>query len=255
MKKIVFLLALFVCCSLGYAQTSPPNALKVFLIGNIDSQQNILGLSTVEYLVVNNSDVSIKISKRDRWGFTAKINGRSIDFSQLEVTNLDDYDTDILPRDALHLVANLNLFDLGYKYKRITGLDIISPTKITIQASLRCNGIAKDHICYSEGIPITVHPLEKMEQDAFNYIQSIGYNPYKLTARYVLATFGVDTEIANGIISKYPKSTFAELASLSLAYQARDPENKAKVQHLLEKPLQSKYSFVRYLAEELLKKQ
>lgn len=257
MKKILLSLAICVCCSLGYAQSNP---LEILLVGNIDTHQNIIGLSTVEYLVINNSNLPLQISKSNTWIFTAKIGGKSIDFSQREGESFDDYDTSLPSHDTMRLVANLNLFDFKAEYNHLTGLDITTPTQITIQASLRCNGIEKDRICYSEEIPIIVYPLEKTEQEVFKYIKSIGYDPYRLTTRIYLTSSSTDPKIPNAIISKYPNSTFAELASLSLAYQQYwdrmgRPEEKANIQHLLEKPLQSKYSFVRYLAEELLKKQ
>ena len=68
----------------------------------------------------------------------------------------------------------------------------------------------------------------------------------------------MDSTIANAVLTRYPKSTFAELASLSLAYkEAREsvptPEHRANILRTLKKPLASRHSFVRYLAEELKK--
>jgi hypothetical protein len=71
-----------------------------------------------------------------------------------------------------------------------------------------------------------------------------------------MTTFNIPVGLADSVVTKYPNSTFSELASLSNAYlyakgAIRDPALKDKSEQYLKKPLSSGYSFICYLAEQL----
>ncbi len=259
MKKLLLLVIFLGTYSIAHPQSeSIPDPLLVSINGVIDRQQSILGLCIIEYVVVNISDNPVLIYEPEQWAFLATMNGQTIIFSQREISTFNVHNITLNPHETLIINTNLNFFDLVDTYRFRTGKLIDTPTKVVFNASIGCLG--SDKIYYSKQHEIILNPFEKNDQDAFDFIISKDYDPFKFTSLGVLNTFGINANLAESLILKYPESTFAELASLSLAYQkAREStgqaQQKVNVLQLLEKPLKSKYSFVRYLAEELKKNQ
>lgn len=259
MKNLLLLATFFGTCSIAYPQSEPTSGpLLVSINGVIDKQQSILGLCLIEYVVVNISDNPVLIYEPEHWAFLATINGQIIIFSQRETSTFNVHNIILKPQETLIIKANLNFFDLIDTYRLRTGKSIDTPTKVVFSAIIGCLG--SDKIYYSEQHEVILNPFEKKDQDAFNFIISKDYDPYKFTSRGVLNTFGINSNLAESLIKQYPESTFAELADLSLAYQktresTAHSQQKIDVLQLLKKPLRSKYSFVRYLAEELKKSQ
>ena len=244
--------------SIIYAQPTASSPLSVTLEGDLNKPQNVIGLSFVKYKVVNNSTNPILILRPEHWGFVGFLGKHKIYFSQREATTFSEHDITLNPHDSLLIDANLNWFDFLEAYESETGNSINIPTEVTFCVSI--GSIYSNSTYYSQKIKTTLTPLEKNDIEAFKFIKSKDLSPYGYTGKCALTQFGFPRELAEELIANYPESTFAELASISLAYKrAKEtktkPELKDQVNQLLEKPLKSKYTFVRYLAEELKKKQ
>jgi hypothetical protein len=163
-----------------------------------------LGLSSVEYLVLNNTNEPVRISGPERWAFTASIGENNIEFSQREISTFNEHYILISPNDSLRLTANLNLFDLQQKYQILTGRIITSPIKVEIRASINCYNNDILSSCHSLEKVIVLNPLKKIDQEAFEYISSLNYSPYDLTSRAYITAFGVNKTIADSILLRYP---------------------------------------------------
>lgn len=225
---------------------------------DLNEDLNVIGLCLIKYRVINHSNLPVKINRPEHWAFIGYIEGEQIYFSQREATTFNIHDITLNPNDSMIVEANLNLFDFLAAYEYTTGKSITKATKIAFCATI--NSLFDKTEYYSQKIKLTINPLTKNDNDAFDFIKSKEMNPYEFTARGNLTHFGLPRDIVGELMTNYPESTFAELASLSLAYQrAREskakPELRSQVNQFLEKPLASKYTFVRYLAEELKKKQ
>jgi hypothetical protein len=232
--------------------------ISVFQTKNLGREQNLIGLNLTEITVVNNCDSGIIINAPEHWFFESKTGDVNIFFSEREMGDFNTRRIVLKPHEILSVTKNLNIFDFASNYQYKTGKSFEGVTAVSIRAGLYCHTDKKSY--YSDGLQIVINPLSKTDKEAFTFIKEGGHDPYQFTSKARITGFGINETIADSVMTKYPQSTFAELASLSLAYQnAKEakarPELKAKVQLLLEKPLASKYSFVRYLAEELKKSQ
>ena len=258
MKSKILSTVFLLISSIIYAQSAATSPLLVTLVCDLEKTQNVIGLGLVKYKVVNNSNEPIQIHRPEHWSFIGYLGKFEIYFSQREATTFNVHDITLNAHDSLLIDANLNLFDFLQSYEYASGQTIAVPTEVTFLAVV--GSLYADTNYFSQKIKVIITPLDKNDAEAFKFIKSKGFDPYSYTAKGVLTSFGFNRELAEALIAKYPESTFAELASISLAYnRAKEaktkPELKDQVNQLLDKPLKSKYTFVQYLAEELKKKQ
>ena len=223
----------------------------------LEKSQTLFGLNLTEITVVNNCDTSVTINAPEHWFFESEVENVILTFSEREIVTFNVRRIALKPQEILIVKQNLNIFELANNYQYKTD-KMFNGGTASVRAGIYCHTDKKHY--YSDEFQIVISPLGKIDQEAFAFIKESGHDPYQFTSKARLTVFGIDETIADSVMTKYPQSTFAELASLSLAYQnAREakarPELKAKVALLLEKPLTSKYSFVRYLAEELKKRE
>lgn len=150
----------------------------------------------------------------------------------------------------------MNLFRILYLSPTDTIRNIEEKTAIKIRCSIRCTD---DRVAYySNTRTIWVDPLSKADIAAIRFIYGEGLNPFSFTAKCSFQYPNLDPEMAQKIINQFPESSFAEIANfILLSYKvnnAKSLEEKSAVLGLLERPLHSKFSFIRFMAEELRSK-
>ena len=112
----------------------------------------------------------------------------------------------------------------------------------------------------SNEIFMKINAMDEIDQAAFAYIAKNAYDPYHFTTTGCMeGTFPVHSDIADSLSLHYPTSTFKMLADLSIAHEKAGLKEvpdalKPEIRQLLEKPLASPYTYVRYLAEALRKR-
>lgn len=259
MKKINLLFHL-ICLSISFLAAQAEPSISISIKSSIEKEQNILGLSMLQLEIVNHCDSAVKIHNIDHLFFEAnwKEHPNGLSFSERDVVTSNGPGTQILKaHETLKLTVNLNLFDLANIYFVETGKIFESARNVSVRAGIYSR--TGRQYCYSDTFQIDINPFTQTDLEAFAFIRENGQDPYQFTGTGKITAFGIDQNIAYEVMVKYPESTFAELASLSRAYQnAKDirirPELRTTVQGQLKKPLASRYSFVRYLAEELKKR-
>lgn len=254
MKNLMTSLLIWLAPMLAISQGAS-SSISVLHTKKLEKSQTFFGLSLTEVTVVNNCDTNVTINAPEHWFFEGKVENLVTIFSEREIVTFNIRRITLEPHEILSIKHNLNLLDLANNYHYKAG-KIFNGGTVSVRAGIYCHADNKTY--YSDEFQIVINPLSKTDQEAFTFIKENGHDPYQFTSKARITVFGIDETIADSVIIKYPESTFAELASLSLAYQnAKEtkarPELKLKVTQLLEKPLASQYSFVRYLAEELKK--
>lgn len=258
MKKIQLFFHLL-CLSL-FVAAQPTAPISISIKSNIEKEQNMLGLTMLRIDIVNQCDSAVRIHSPNQLFF--KAHGRTlpmgIKFSERQIMSSNGQDIMTLKaHETLKVNANLNLFDLANNYFIETGKTFKDTTTISIRAGIYCRTDRQYY--YSDSFQVVIKPLHPVDLEAFTYIRERGYDPYQFTSTGKITVLGIDETIAHEVLDTFPKSTFAELAGLSLAYKnAREARvrsaRRSRALEQLEKPLVSKYSFVRYLAEELKKR-
>ncbi len=245
-----------------FAQPRPSeSSISIELRNSIPLDQNLIGLERVDICIINKTNSEILINTRDNMFFEAEVDdNKPTNFYELNAGFSSRGSELIQPNDSIKFSANLNLMNLYENYKIFTNKNLLAHTKknIKIRAGILCQTDKK--MIYSEAFFINLYALTVQNQEAFDFITINGGNPFLFTSKGDIMVYGLDKELINLVISQYPETAFAELANLSLAYRSTrnnksQKPDKAKVLQFLEKPLKSKYSFVRYLAEELKKSQ
>jgi hypothetical protein len=254
-KNSLFLTLFFILVFEMAAQNNKP--LVISFNNAIEKENNVLGLQFAEVTLINTLEKPILIHAPAYWRFYSTVNGRGITFSERKTRVFDPLSITIRPHDSIVTVLNLNFFDLAAAYSFYSGKLLELPAKASFKLGVYCEYDKQTY--YSEEYEIVLKPLDPVNTEASEYIKANDSDPYKFTSIGFITDQYRDKSISDSIMIKYPQSTFAELACLSLAYQRvretkAKPELKDQVNQLLEKPLKSKYSFVRYLAEELKKK-
>lgn len=233
------------------------HSLIVQVKGCEDHEMNVVGLVLAEVVMINQSEKRLTINIPSQM----KMYGNLVDSKSVVVFDEGNlrFSTGrtkiyIEPGDTLTYKININTLEL-LQPGRIQGLDKCQ--EIAIRFGVFSYTEHTEY--YSPEIRIKINPLSKIDRDAFLYIKENGFDPFDIARRETIVEFGIDEAIADSLMTKYPESAFAELASLTLAYQrsreaAKRTELIPEARQLLVKPLSSKYAFVRYLAEELKKK-
>ena len=262
MKNLIFLLSYIPFPSTTWAQgelnTSPP--ISVFFSSPFSVEQNIIGLQMVSLNIVNLQEKSLRIYAPDYFSLKVEsVEGKVYRISERGLISSSNKGYFVLePFDTFTVEINVNFFDFAEQYFNNRSDVNTAKLEINFWWEIYARGFSKPYV--TEKRKAILNPLELIDLEAFNFLKSIEENPYNFSTKAVLRSSSSGTHTRNLLVQNYPQSTFATLASLSLAYQrAREakatPELKDQVTQLLEKPLKSEYSFVRYLAEELKKKQ
>ena len=158
------------------------------------------------------------------------------------------------------IITSLNIFDLFKEYESQMGkqLPFDKPHNLTICACITSD-IAPRKFC-SDEVVVTTNAMSTTDRAAFAYIAKNDYDPYRFTRTSCMeGPFSVKSNITDSLSLHYPTSTFKMLADLSIAHKKAGlkevPEAlKPEIRQLLEKPLASPYTYVRYLAEALRKR-
>lgn len=246
--------------SILFGQILPTRSnVSLFVEREISVKQNLIGMDLIELKIINNTNDVILLNPINRVFFEADfgVNRQKVGFDEGNAI-LSSVSTERLgPTDTIKTVINLNLLGLyhNYKYKFKETLKFNEP--LSVRIGIYCQSDKKFY--YSNPFNIIIDDFSNQNREAFYFIEKEGFSPDIFSNRGKITAFGLDKDLIEPLIAKHPESTFSELATLSLAYQqAREtktnPELKYHVNQLLEKPLKSKYSFVRYLAEALGKK-
>jgi hypothetical protein len=240
MKNLIYLLSYILFLSTTWAQgelnSSPP--ISVFFSSPFSVEQNIIGLQTVSLNVVNLQEKSLMIKAPDY--FSLKVEsweGKVYRISEKGFINSNGPGyVQLEPFDTLTVEINVNFFDFAeqYYYNRSD----VNTAKLDINFwwEIYARGFSKPYV--TEKRKAVLNPLELADVEAFNFLKSIEENPYYFTAKAMLHSSSSNTHTRNLLVQNYPQSTFATLASLSLAYQlAREaktkPELKDQVNQLL----------------------
>lgn len=160
--------------------------------------------------------------------------------------------------------CNLNWGAFVREYYQKEGHNITERTILHVRAGVRCREDRRAY--YSDPVRIQLHPLNNTDRAALAFLQRSGLNPYRWLDRHQLARTAVPAAALDSLRQHWPKSTFTSLAQLAQAYrlsyrqsptaaEAARPsqEEKDRILALLVRPLLSRFSFVRYMAEELAK--
>lgn len=250
----------FLYSSILFGQSLPIRSnISLLVEREISVKQNLIGLDLIELKIINNTNEVILLNPSNRIFFEADFgaNRQKVSFDEGNAI-LSSVSTEKLgPIDTIKAVVNLNLLGLyhNYKYKFKETLEFNEP--LSVRIGIYCQSDKKFY--YSNPFNIMIDDFSDQNREAYYFIEKEGFSTDIFSSRGKITAFRFDIDLIESLIAKYPESTFAELASLSLAYQrAREtktkPELKYQVNQLLEKPLKSKYSFVQYLAEALEKK-
>lgn len=259
MKILILFFSFIAMPFFAMAQADSKHSIDVFFQSQLASQYNLIGLELARIKIVNNTDSMVDIHAPAHIFFEAMAqdSNKWIRFYEGNLMLSSGRESYFLqPRETLSTDVNINFLDFARVYKENFDKIPSVPTKVKIRAGIHCPREKKKY--YSEVFSTTVNPLSKKDAEAFNYLERIEQEPSRLTQKAWLTMPPYDSAIADSVITHHPESTFATLASLSLAYAKareikRSPESRSQVPQLLAKPLASPYSFVRYLAEELKK--
>ena len=262
MKTLFTIFTLLLIHTPIIAQQLPSgSSIAIELRNKISLDQNLIGLERVDICIINKTNTEVLINTTNNMLFEADIDdNKPTLFYELNAVFSSSGSELIQPNDSIKFSANLNLMNLYENYKIFTNKNLLEHTQksIKIRAGILCQ--TDKMMIYSEAFLINLHPLTNQNQEAFDFITKNGGNPFLFTSKGDIMVYGLDKDLVNLIISQYPETAFAELANLSLAYRSvrnnkSQKPDQAKMLQFLEKPLRSKYSFVRYLAEELKKNQ
>ena len=259
MKNLSFFILYLIFSSYLMAQSNEAPQVSITITDSINSEYNLLGLSTVGVMVENKSDIPVLINSLSHLCFEAKVHSSDtwIRFYEGNLMFAGRRESVMIKaKEVIKYKTNLNLFDFARKYSETHGKIPDIPIEIILRAGIYSP--ENKVFYYSAEYTSIVNPLSDIDKKTFEYIQSKNYDPYQFTRKGELAVMFINESIANLVITDFPQSTFAELAFVSLAYRnaqeaKKRPEIKTSVTQLLSKPLTSQYSFVRYLAEELKK--
>ncbi len=130
-----------------------------------------------------------------------------------------------------------------------------------MNAGVLCGNDSIQEYLYSPSYNINITPVSGDDANAFIQLYKSGYNPSAYTDDGWIRGWYSNQSYKSipFVLENFPNSTFAQSAKLNLAYRKHleeklTPAIKSEIATLLEVPLQSQYSYIRYLAEKLRKK-
>lgn len=254
-NAILFLSGPLLCI----AQPTDNAPLTITFRTPIAREQNMIGLQRVDIAVANVASVPVKISSRQSLILEGRIAGQQ-NWTRFSERNLissnGNGSTFLSAHDSIVFTTNLNLFDFTDNYYRAGGAPIQQPVEVAVRAGVYCFQDKKTY--YSGEQRIVLSPLSKIDQEAFLYIVKRGFDPYEFAGTARITVFGIKPEIGDSVITRFPTSTFATLATLSQAYKAtREDKTKTIDKALVQKLLNtaSSYTYIQYLIKELQNKQ
>jgi hypothetical protein len=254
-KNFLIFLLLMPFCLFSQPRKSP---VTIRFTSEIEEQQSIIGLKMASIEIVNVSDTVAFVNDLNYLFFEAKVKGgcQWVRFYEGHLISSSGVSRIRLEsKDTILLYANLNFLNLLKSRENHIGSEAKLPIEIVFRACIGGVNYAK---YYTEEYAIQLHPLNKINQRAFDYLLNNEnfLSPCEFSSWSRLSIIGISDETSDSIKVNFPNSSFAELANLALAYKyaravKHNPEMKTRVQQYLEKPLVSSYDFICYLAEIL----
>ena len=251
------------CCALFGssldAQTDIPPLLLRFK-NTVEAEQYELGLALAEIQVVSSTKISLhtapifweaRFDTSQTWLPFVEESGERPDLS-FEAYGVQTHS------------CNLNWGAFVREYYQKEGRNVSERTTLHVRAGVRCREDRRAY--YSDPVRIQLHPLNNTDRAALAFLQRSGLSPYRWLDRYQLAHTAVPAAALDSLRQHWPKSTFTSLAQLAQAYRLSQHQSAAsaeaarptqadkdRILALLVRPLLSRFSFVRYMAEELAK--
>ena len=242
-------------------EAQPPVTIEI--ISPIMPVQDLFGLALIEIKVKNQRDSTIKISDANYLYFSAKVDSSDnwVTFSAKNLVFSSGPSLIYLKgNDYRYFKTNLNIFDIFKEYEGQYAIPLLldKPHNIKIRACITSGTIPRK-FCSDEVI-VSTRAINGTDMAAFAYIVKNGHDPFRFTSMACMdGSYPVKSDIADSLSLHYPTSTFKMLADLSIAHEKAGLKEvpdalKPEIRQLLEKPLASPYTYVRYLAEALRKR-
>lgn len=212
----------------------------------------------VEILVVNNTNEHLLIAPQDWFDFQAKVTGsdRWIIFNGEGLRPMHYIPHKLEPMDTLVVTMNLNLlaFFQMHNIQAAQPLSLGNNYDITLRVRAWC--YTNNKYYYTQEFPIQTYVLGLDDKLALDHCKTEEQFPYQFANKSYLNGSGSDLPSMDSMLIKYPTSTFAQMGKLRIAHQkarkvAEQPALRTEILSLLEGPLTSPYSYIRYLAEQL----
>lgn len=247
MKKTALLF--FCCMSHAILDCSAQRSESIELLFNIksiiDPNQYELGLSMVEIQLVNTGKQSFQTSPL----FWEIYDDAQLHWQRFWADNNQQEDLFFgaygMQTASTHL--NLSAFDISW-YKNHT-----TPKQgdFMVRAGVLCCENAQAY--YTEVLHIKVYPLNATDKAALLLLQKKGIAQQALHPNNLSQT-KIGPALMDSLIQLHPKSTFTSLACLAQAHQyLQQADTKEKGLALLIRPMMSRFTYIRYLAEALAK--